>query len=56
MIIGSQNLDTQSWKSSRELGIAIDDAATTHVFDREFERRWAEAAQAYELECAVPAP
>src|SRR6185295_6789977 len=33
MILGSQNLDTQSWKKSREVGLALDSADITHKFD-----------------------
>ena len=48
MILGSQNLDTQSWKRSREVSVAGDDAATTAQFDQVFDGIWARSAIAYE--------
>ena len=48
MVLGSQNLDTQSWKRSRELGVAVDDPKTTREFDAVFDRVFARGAVAYE--------
>jgi phosphatidylserine/phosphatidylglycerophosphate/cardiolipin synthase-like enzyme len=48
MILGSQNLDTQSWTKSRELSVLVDDAATTARFDAVFAGVWARATTAYE--------
>jgi phosphatidylserine/phosphatidylglycerophosphate/cardiolipin synthase-like enzyme len=48
MILGSQNLDTQSWKKSRELGFAIDSAEVTKKFDAVFEDAWKRGVPAYE--------
>ena len=48
MILGSQNLDTQSWHQSRELGLLVDDARATADFDAIFERTWSRSAPAFE--------
>ncbi len=48
MILGSQNLDTQSWEHSRELSVLVDDPATTAAFDGVFAGVWANGATAYE--------
>jgi phosphatidylserine/phosphatidylglycerophosphate/cardiolipin synthase-like enzyme len=48
MILGSQNLDTQSWKKSRELGLALDSPETTRKFDAVFEDTWRKSVPAYE--------
>jgi phosphatidylserine/phosphatidylglycerophosphate/cardiolipin synthase-like enzyme len=48
MILGSQNLDTQSWDHSRETGVAIDDAATTRAFDEVHERIWRRSEVAFD--------
>jgi phosphatidylserine/phosphatidylglycerophosphate/cardiolipin synthase-like enzyme len=48
MILGSQNLDTQSWTHSRELSVLVDDAQTTAAFDQVFAGVWANGAKAYE--------
>lgn len=56
MIAGSQNLDTQSWKKSRELGIFIDDRAITAKFDQEFMVQWKKAEVAYEKTGCAAAP
>jgi phosphatidylserine/phosphatidylglycerophosphate/cardiolipin synthase-like enzyme len=48
MILGSQNLDTLSWTSSRELGLAIDDAETTGKFDRAFDEMWERSPVAFD--------
>jgi phosphatidylserine/phosphatidylglycerophosphate/cardiolipin synthase-like enzyme len=48
MILGSQNLDVQSWRRSRELDVAIDDEATTKRFDTEFQRVWERSPVAFE--------
>jgi phosphatidylserine/phosphatidylglycerophosphate/cardiolipin synthase-like enzyme len=50
MILGSQNLDTQSWKHSREVGVAVDDAATTAGFDALFDEVFARGPVAYECQ------
>lgn len=42
------DLGLQSWKTERELSLAIDDAATTAKFDAEFHRVWDRSAMAYE--------
>jgi len=34
VIVGSANMDTQSWNKSRELNVVIDEAATTGEWDR----------------------
>ncbi len=47
MILGSQNLDTQSWKKSRELNLLLDDRAATASFDAIFEDKWGQAGLAY---------
>jgi phosphatidylserine/phosphatidylglycerophosphate/cardiolipin synthase-like enzyme len=44
MILGSQNLDTQSFHRSRESNIAIDDASVTGEFDAIFDGLWETAA------------
>ncbi|HEY9721848.1 MAG TPA: phosphatidylserine/phosphatidylglycerophosphate/cardiolipin synthase family protein, partial [Oscillatoriaceae cyanobacterium] len=44
--IGSQNMDGQSWKRSREMGIGIDDAQQTQALDAQiFDGDWARAKQ-----------
>jgi hypothetical protein len=48
MIIGSQNMDTQSWKVSREFSVGIDDASTTNTFDGAFQTVWNRSACAFE--------
>jgi phosphatidylserine/phosphatidylglycerophosphate/cardiolipin synthase-like enzyme len=48
MILGSQNLDVQSWRRSRELDVAIDDPETTKKFDGLFEATWAKSVSAFE--------
>lgn len=48
MILGTQNLDTQSWHESRELSVLVDDATTTAAFDDVFDAAWADGAPAYE--------
>jgi phosphatidylserine/phosphatidylglycerophosphate/cardiolipin synthase-like enzyme len=48
MILGSQNLDVQSWRRSRELDVAIDDAATTKKFDDLFLGVWEKSPVAFE--------
>src|SRR5262249_25455044 len=48
MILGSQNLDTQSWKKSRELSLAVDDATITARFDKVFHDVWARGPVAFE--------
>ncbi len=40
MILGSFNLDEQTFKRSREMALLVDDAATTAAFDAEFVRIW----------------
>ncbi len=58
MIIGSQNMDTQSWKVSREFNVGIDDPATTGTFDAAFSAVWNRSPCAYECGgcSAQPAP
>ena len=34
-IVGSTNMDTQSWNFSRELDVVVDDAQTTASWDRQ---------------------
>jgi phosphatidylserine/phosphatidylglycerophosphate/cardiolipin synthase-like enzyme len=48
MILGSQNLDVQSWRRSREFDVAIDDPETTRKFDAIFDETWAKSPQAFE--------
>jgi phosphatidylserine/phosphatidylglycerophosphate/cardiolipin synthase-like enzyme len=48
MVLGSQNMDTQSWKTSREFSIAIDDAATTQQFDDAYQQVWDRSVCAFE--------
>lgn len=48
VVVGSQNMDTQSWEVSRELSVAIDDAPATAKFDAEFARVWQRSACAFE--------
>ena len=48
MILGSQNLDTQSWHESREVNVLVDDASATTAFDGMFAREWDRGANAYE--------
>ena len=48
VVIGSQNMDTQSWEVSRELSLAIDDRAVTAKFDTELDAVWQRAACAFE--------
>jgi phosphatidylserine/phosphatidylglycerophosphate/cardiolipin synthase-like enzyme len=50
MILGSQNLDVQSWTKSRELSVLVDDASTTAQFDAAFAAVWARATTAYECQ------
>ena len=52
MITGSQNLDTQSWTQSRELGVLIDDKATTQAFNAAFDPVFQRGAVAFE--CPTP--
>lgn len=33
VIVGTANMDTQSWNNSRELNVVVDDAATTRAWD-----------------------
>jgi phosphatidylserine/phosphatidylglycerophosphate/cardiolipin synthase-like enzyme len=47
-IVGSMNLDTQSWKKSRELTIAIDDRENAGNYDKVFDAIWATSSPAYE--------
>lgn len=54
MILGSQNLDTQSWKHSRELGVAVDDWQTTQSFDRVFSAVFVRSTVAYEPDASCP--
>lgn len=57
LITGSQNLDTQSWKKSRELSVAIDDRDATAALDREFASVWSRSEIAFEAEgCASSGP
>jgi phosphatidylserine/phosphatidylglycerophosphate/cardiolipin synthase-like enzyme len=51
LVLGSQNLDTQSWKQSRETSLFVDDAVTTKRFDAEFDRVWTRSVVAYEPSC-----
>jgi len=55
-IVGSQNMDVQSWANSQELNVLIDDAATTQAFDAEFDRAWARSADALADACGPSAP
>jgi phosphatidylserine/phosphatidylglycerophosphate/cardiolipin synthase-like enzyme len=48
MILGSQNMDEQSWQTSRELSVLIDDPKTTASFDAAFQAVWDRGACAYE--------
>jgi hypothetical protein len=48
MVLGSQNMDTQSWKTSREFSVGIDDAKTTGTFDAAFATVWNRSACAFE--------
>jgi phosphatidylserine/phosphatidylglycerophosphate/cardiolipin synthase-like enzyme len=48
MVLGSQNMDTQSWQVSREFSVAIDDPATTATFDSAFWNVWGNGACAFE--------
>ncbi len=48
MVIGSQNMDTQSWAASREFSIAIDDKPTTAAFDAEWKSVWERSECAFE--------
>ncbi len=48
MVLGSQNMDTQSWKTSREFSVAIDDVGTTRAFDDAFQAVWDRGPCAYE--------
>jgi phosphatidylserine/phosphatidylglycerophosphate/cardiolipin synthase-like enzyme len=48
MVLGSQNLDTQSFDHSREAGVAIDDAATTGQFDRIHQSIWVRSEVAFD--------
>ena len=50
-VLGSQNLDTQSWKQSRELSLFVDDRAATTRFDAEFSRVWDRSPIAFEAGC-----
>jgi phosphatidylserine/phosphatidylglycerophosphate/cardiolipin synthase-like enzyme len=50
MILGSQNLDTQSWNYSRELSVLVDDPATTAQFDAVFAGVWENGARAFECQ------
>jgi phosphatidylserine/phosphatidylglycerophosphate/cardiolipin synthase-like enzyme len=46
-IIGSGNMDTQSWNKSHETNVVIDDASTTGAWDRElFDPAWSRAVPA----------
>jgi len=48
MILGSQNMNEQSWQTSRELSVLIDDPKTTASFDAAFQAVWDRGACAYE--------
>lgn len=48
MLVGSQNMDTQSWKVSRELVLMIDSAEATARYDAEFDRVWERSEVAFE--------
>jgi phosphatidylserine/phosphatidylglycerophosphate/cardiolipin synthase-like enzyme len=48
MVFGSQNMDTQSWKSSRELNLFVDDAATVSKFDAAFDAIWDRSPVAFD--------
>jgi len=48
MVLGSQNMDTQSWQTSRELSVAIDDPGVTEAFDSAFQTVWERSVCAYE--------
>ncbi len=48
VVVGSQNMDTQSWEVSREFSVAIDDAPTTARFDEEWRRVWDRGECAFE--------
>lgn len=48
MVIGSQNMDEQSWQTSREISVLIDDPGTTATFDAAFQAVWDRGACAYE--------
>jgi phosphatidylserine/phosphatidylglycerophosphate/cardiolipin synthase-like enzyme len=50
MILGSQNLDTQSWTQSRELNLLVEGADITGRFDALFEQMWNRSAVAFEGE------
>jgi phosphatidylserine/phosphatidylglycerophosphate/cardiolipin synthase-like enzyme len=47
MVLGSQNLDTQSWKRSREVSVAVDDAEATARYDAIFDAIWARSPDAF---------
>ncbi len=47
-IVGSQNMDTQSWQVSREFSVAIDDATTTQTLDAAFQTVWDRGQCAFE--------
>lgn len=48
VVVGSQNMDTQSWQTSREFSVAIDDRGATAAFDAAFEKVWDRSACAFE--------
>jgi phosphatidylserine/phosphatidylglycerophosphate/cardiolipin synthase-like enzyme len=56
MVLGSQNLDTQSFDHSREAGVAIDDPATTTAFDALHGRIWSRSEVAFDGRTAPPPP
>jgi phosphatidylserine/phosphatidylglycerophosphate/cardiolipin synthase-like enzyme len=40
-IVGTANMETQSWNNAREVNIVVDDAATTKKWDEQlFEADW----------------
>jgi phosphatidylserine/phosphatidylglycerophosphate/cardiolipin synthase-like enzyme len=47
MVLGSQNLDTQSWKRSREVSVAVDDAEATAGYDAIFDGIWARSRDVF---------
>jgi phosphatidylserine/phosphatidylglycerophosphate/cardiolipin synthase-like enzyme len=48
MVLGSQNMDTQSWQTSREFSVGIDNPTTTATFDAAFKTVWSRGECAFE--------
>jgi phosphatidylserine/phosphatidylglycerophosphate/cardiolipin synthase-like enzyme len=46
VVLGSQNMNVNSWQEAREVSVAIDEVSATKPFDAEFRKLWDRAGRA----------